>query len=260
MKLSVIIPAYNEIDNLKKGVLDQVENYLEKEIKGYEVVIVDDGSTDNSIKFIEDALKSKKNFRLIKNNHGGKAIAVMTGLLESTGEVALFTDMDQATPISEVKKLLPYFALAKRSDAKQSDAFEKDFDIVIGSRSGRKGAPLIRKLMAFGFSIIRTIILGLPFKDTQCGFKAFNRRTISTIFPFLKERWRKHLKEKGAAVNAAFDVETLFLAKKRGFRIKEVTVDWHHVGTERVQVIRDSYDAIIDILKIRINDILGRYS
>lgn len=246
MKLSVILPSYNESDNLKKGVLSEISNYLKKNLKSYEVIIVDDGSSDDSVQRIEDFIKTTKNFKLIKNNHGGKAIAVMTGLLDSTGEIGLFTDMDQATPISEIEKLIPFF--------------DKGYDIAIGSRKGRQGAPAIRKLMAFGFSMIRTVILGLPFKDTQCGFKAFNRRSIESIFPILMERWHKHLQKKGAAVNAAFDVETLFIAKKIGLKIKEVQVDWHHVGTERVQVIRDSYDAIIDIIKIRINDILGRYS
>lgn len=246
MKLSVILPSYNESANLQNGVLSQIDDYLSKKFKSYEVIIIDDGSSDNSVKLIDNFIKDKNNFKLIKNNHGGKAIAVMTGLLNSTGEIGLFADMDQATPISEIEKLLPYF--------------EKGFDIVIGSRKGRQGAPVIRKLMAFGFSLIRTIILGLPFEDTQCGFKAFNRRSIESIFPSLKERWHKHLQKKGAAVNAAFDVETLFIAKKLGFKIKEVKVEWHHVGTERVQVLRDSYDAIIDILKIRMNDLSGDYS
>jgi len=138
MKLSVIIPAYNESDNMKTGVLTQIHDYLENNVKSYEVIIVDDGSSDDTVKRVEEFVKGVKSFRLIKNNHGGKAIAVMTGLLESTGEVGLFTDMDQATPISEVDKLLPYF--------------DKNFDIVIGSRQGRKGAPVIRKMMAFGFS------------------------------------------------------------------------------------------------------------
>lgn len=245
-KLSVILPSYNESENLEKGILDNIDQYLIKNIKNYEVIIVDDGSSDSSVKLIEEFIKGKQSFRLIKNDHGGKAIAVMTGLLNSSGEIGLFADMDQATPISEVEKLLPFF--------------EKGFDIVIGSRKGRQGAPLIRKIMAFGFSMIRTIILGLPFEDTQCGFKAFNRRSIESIFPDLKARWHKHLQKKGAAVNAAFDVETLFIAKKKGFRIKEIKVEWHHVGTERVQAIRDSYDALMDILKIRINDLSGGYS
>jgi len=245
MKLSVIIPAFNEIDNLKKGVLDSVKNYLSSQKYSYEVLIIDDGSTDGSTEFVENYSRKNPDVTLVRNNHGGKAIAVMTGLINSKGEIGLFTDMDQATPISEVEKIL--------------DGFNEGFDIVIGSRSGRKGAPLIRKFMAFGFSVVRTIILGLPFRDTQCGFKAFNRKSIDVIFPQLKERWKKHLKEKGAAVNAAFDVETLFLAKKQGFKIKEVKVEWHHVGTERVQVVKDSIEAVIDIFKIRLNDLLGRY-
>lgn len=245
MKLSIIIPAFNEAENIKKGILETVSAYLEKQTYSYEVIIVDDGSTDGTVELVSKFINSHKKFRMIKNNHGGKAIVVMTGLLESKGEIGLFTDMDQATPISEIERLLPFF--------------DKGYDIVIGSRQGRKGAPVIRKLMAFGFSLIRTVILGLPFKDTQCGFKAFNRKSIDSIFPFLKDRWKKHLEKKGAAVNAAFDVETLFLARKKGFKVKEVAVEWHHVGTERVQVLKDSVEAVIDILKIRGNDLLGRY-
>lgn len=245
MKLSIIIPVFNEKENLRRGILDMLEKYLLAQKFSCEVVIVDDGSDDGSGEIIEKFVSDKPRFKLIKNSHGGKAIAVMTGLLVSRGEIGLFTDMDQATPISEVEKLLPFF--------------EKGFDIVIGSRRGRKGAPMIRKLMAVGFSVFRTIVLGLPFKDTQCGFKAFNRKSIEAIFPVLKERWKKHLLEKTAAVNAGFDVETLFLAKKMGFKIKEVPVEWHHVGTERVQVIKDSADAVLDILKIRLNDYLKRY-
>lgn len=245
MKLSIIIPAFNENENLKKGVLEELESYLKEQKLSYEVLIVDDGSTDGSTEFIEKSIKKHEFFRLIKNNHGGKAVAVITGLLDSKGDIGLFTDMDQATPISEIEKLLPFF--------------NKGFDIVIGSRQGRKGAPVIRKLMAIGFSVIRTLILGLPFKDTQCGFKAFSRNAINAIFPMLKNRWKKHLKEKGAAVNAGFDVETLFLAKKMGFKIKEVPVSWQHVGTERVQAIKDSFDAVVDILKIKINDLFNRY-
>lgn len=245
IKLSVVIPAFNEKENLKKGVLREVNDYLSKQKYSYEVIIVDDGSTDGTVELAEKFVSVNKNFRLIRNKHGGKAIAVMTGLIESRGEISLFTDMDQATPISEVEKLLPYF--------------NEGFDIIIGSRQGRKGAPVIRKLMAFGFSVIRTLILGLPIKDTQCGFKAFDRKSIEVIFPTLKERWKKHLNKKGAAVNAAFDVETLFLARRKGFKIKEVPVSWHHVGTERVQVVKDSVDAVFDILKIRGNDLLNRY-
>lgn len=245
IRLSIVIPAYNESENLKKGILKNVEAYLIKQNYTYEVLIVDDGSIDKTADIIKKQIKALKNFRLIQNPHGGKAMAVITGFLKSNGELALFADMDQATPIEEIEKILP--------------KFEEGFDVVIGSRSGRKGAPLIRKLMAFGFATLRNLILGLSFKDTQCGFKAFNRESINKIFPDLLKKWQT-MKAGGAAVNAGFDVETLFIAKKKGFKICEVEVLWHHVGSERVQMIRDSLEAVKDILRIKINDLRGKYN
>ena len=100
--------------------------------------------------------------------------------------------------------------------------------------------------------------MGLPFKDTQCGFKAFNRKSIETIFPRIKSEWGV-LHFKGGAVNAGFDVEVLFLAKKLGFKIEEVSVEWNYVDTERVQVIKDAAAALYDMLRIRINDFQGKY-
>lgn len=244
MYLSIIIPAYNEEENLKKGVLSEVVNYLKNAKYSYEVILVDDGSMDRTASIIKDFIKRRPQFQLIENPHGGKALAVMTGLLAAKGEIALFTDMDQATPLFEVEKFFP--------------KFNEDFDIVIGSRAGRKGAPLIRKLVALGFAIVRNIILGLPFKDTQCGFKAFNRRSRETLFTKMKERWER-MKTVGAAVHAGFDVETLFIARKKGFKIASVPVEWHHVGTERVQLVKDSLDAIKDMIRIRWNDLMGRY-
>lgn len=242
--LSIIIPAYNEEENLKKGVLNHVVGYLDRVEYPYEVIIVDDGSMDETKVLIRNFIKGKKNWRLIENQHGGKALAVMTGLLAAKGEIALFTDMDQATPIVEVEKLLL--------------KFKEGLDIVIGSRQGREGAPPLRKLAAWAFSFLRNLILDLPFSDTQCGFKAFNKRSREKIFTILIKRWQK-MKAIGAAVHAGFDVETLFLARKLGFKIAEVDVDWHYVGTERVQLIKDSLDAIKDMLRIRWNDWMGKY-
>ncbi len=243
--LSIIIPSFNEEENLKKQVLKQVSDYLSKQGYTYEVLIVDDGSKDQTVEMIKDQIKTLPKFRLIENKHGGKALAVMTGLLSSTGDIGLFTDMDQATPIYEIEKILP--------------KFDDGFDIVIGSRSGRKGAPLIRKLMALAFSLFRNVLLGLPFSDTQCGFKAFNRNAINGIFPKLLEDWEKHT-DSSAAVNAGFDVETLFIAKKKNLKIAEVPVEWTHVGTERVQIIKDSLDAVKDVLRIKVNDLSGKYN
>lgn len=244
MKLSVVIPAYNEEKNLKKGVLDEVKNFLEKNKFDYEVIIVDDGSIDSTKEEILKYISKEKGFSLIENNHGGKAIAVMSGMLQAKNDTVLFTDMDQATPIDQLNKFVP--------------KFNEGYDIVIGSRKGRKGAPLIRKISAWGFSLLRRIILGLPFKDTQCGFKAFNKKSIEKIIPRIKNEWGV-LHTKTGAVNAGFDVEILYLAKKYGFKIAEVPVEWNYVDTERVQVIKDALAAIYDMLRIRINDLKGKY-
>lgn len=243
-KLSAVLPSYNESRNLKNGVLNEVENCFKKADYEVEVIVVDDGSSDDSVELIKTFISNNNKFKLIQNPHGGKAIAVMTGMLESKGDIVLFTDMDQATPIDQIEKFFP--------------KFEEGFDIVIGSRTGRKGAPIVRKLSAWGFSVLRRLILGLPFKDTQCGFKAFNRRSVEKIIPRIKNEWGV-VHFKGGAVNAGFDVELLYLAKKYGFKIAEVDVEWKYVDTERVQIIKDAAAAIYDMLRIRINDLTGKY-
>lgn len=243
-KISVVIPSYNESSNLKRGTLDEVSDYLNKSKVNYEVVVVDDGSSDNSVDLIKKYISKNANFQLIQNPHGGKANTVMTGMLKATGEIILFTDMDQATPINQIEKFLPKFV--------------SGYDIVIGSRHGRKGAPFIRRLAAWGFSILRGFILGLPFKDTQCGFKAFSKNAVDKILPKIKSEWGV-VHFQGGAVNAGFDVELLYLAKKYGFKIAEVGVEWKYVDTERVQVVKDAMAAIYDMLRIRWNDLTGKY-
>lgn len=243
LKLSVVIPAYNEEANLGKGVLDKVGDYLKNLKIPFEVIIVDDGSSDQSARLIRKYISQTQNFELIQNSHGGKANAVMTGMLEAKGGIILFTDMDQATPINQIEKFIPKFATC---------------DIVIGSRQGRKGAPVLRKLSAWGFSVLRGLILGLPFKDTQCGFKAFSKQAIKKIIPKIKDEWGV-VHFKGGAVNAGFDVELLYLAKKYGFKIAEVPVEWNYVDTERVQVVKDALAAVYDMFRIRWNDLMGKY-
>ena len=243
LELSIIIPSYNEEKNLIKGVLEEVANYLEKARIPFEVIVVDDGSSDQSIDLIKKYVG--KNFRLIQNHHGGKANTVMTGMLEAKGEIVLFTDMDQATPINQLEKFLP--------------KFREGYDLVIGSRHGRKGAPILRKLSAWGFSLLRGIILGLPFADTQCGFKALKKEAVFKIIPKIKDEWGV-VHFKGGAVNAGFDVELLYLARKYGFKIAEVDVEWNYVDTERVQIVKDALAAIYDMLRIRWNDLAGKYT
>ena len=245
IKLSIVIPAYNEAVNLKKGVLSQVSDYLKNQKYEYEVIVVDDGSSDNTVQLIRQHIQKDSKLTLIQNSHGGKANAVMTGMLASYGEIVLFTDMDQATPLSEVEKFFP--------------KFDEGFDIVIGSRHGRKGAPFIRKLSAWGFSILRGIILGLPYNDTQCGFKAFKKEVVEKIVPKIKSEWGV-VHFKGGAVNAGFDVELLYLAIKYGYKTAEIPVQWNYVDTERVQLIKDALATIYDMIRIRVNDLKGKYN
>ncbi len=243
-KLSVVIPAYNEAKNLKRGVLSEVNDFLKKNFSNWEVLVVDDGSNDETRKIVNDFCKKHSTFSLIEEPHRGKAGAVISGMLHAKGEVILFADMDQATPINELSKFLP--------------KFEEGYDIVIGTRKDRKGAPLVRKIMAQGFTTLRTVILRLPYKDTQCGFKAFTREASNKIFPKLKIFKEQQL-VKGAAVTAGFDLEILYIARKLGLKVAEVPVNWEHKGTDRVNPIKDSWAGLRDLMKVRLNALMGKY-
>jgi glycosyltransferase involved in cell wall biosynthesis len=245
VKLSVIIPAYNEEVNLEKGVLNQVSDYLSAQDYDYEVLVVDDGSTDQTVKLVNQFIKNNPKFRLIESPHGGKAVTVMTGLLEAKGEVILFTDTDQATPLSQVEHFWP--------------KFDQGFDIVIGSRAGRKGAPLIRQIYSLGFVIIRTLILGLPFRDTQCGFKLFRHNVSEKIFKKVYDIHGGFKKISGSNVTSGFDVEFLYIAEKMGYRIKEVPVSWLYVESRRVNAFKDSLEGLKELFRIRNNKGKGTY-
>lgn len=246
LKLSVVIPAYNEETNIRLGALDKVSRYLEKQSYSWEAIIVDDGSTDESPKLLDIFAKANPGFSVMHNPHQGKAATVVTGMLEARGEIVLFTDLDQATPITELAHVLPWF--------------HRGFDVVIGSRSGRRqGAPFTRRVMARGFMVIRGLLLGLRgIVDTQCGFKAFRKDVARDIFERLK-LYGARRKVSGSMVTAGFDIEVLFLAKKLGYKIKEVPVEWHYVETRRVNPIIDSIQGFFDILKIRMNAWRGLY-
>lgn len=245
--LSVVIPAYNEEPNFAKGVLDEVPQYLEKQNYSYEVIIVDDGSEDATAKLAEDFVKKHPNIRLIKNPHQGKAETVKTGVLAAKGNLILFTDFDQATPLSEIEKMLPLFP---------------EYDIAIGSRqlSGakREKEPIYRHLMGLVFNLMVQFIAVRGIWDTQAGFKCFKGKVAKNIFTKLKV-YGKGKKVKGALVTA-FDVELLFVAKKLGYKIKEVPIIWHHVATSRVNPFKDSLRMLRDVVKVRLNDLRGVYS
>lgn len=245
LHLSVIIPAYNEEINLRRGVLSSVYDYLTQQDYDWEVIVVDDGSIDDTSSLVSEFTQNHKGFRLLKEPHKGKGGTVISGTLASRGGLVLFTDMDQSTPIDQLEKLLP--------------KFDKGYDIVIGSRTGRVGAPIIRKMMAYGFMFLRTIILRLPFKDTQCGFKIFKKEAAKKIFTQMKV-FGKNSNAKGASVTAGFDLEMLYIARKLGLKIVEVPVEWYEFGERKeVSPIKDSWEGLRDLIKIRINSLTGKY-
>ncbi len=244
--LSVIIPSYNEMANLQKGTLDKVQRYLDSQSYGYEVIVVDDGSNDGSKEFVKKFVKDNTKFRLIENHHTGKAGAVTAGMLSADGEYVLFTDMDQATPIEEIEKMIPFL--------------KKGFDVVIGSRKERKGAPFSRKIMSQSAILLRKTIVGLSeIQDTQCGFKVFSHAAAQDIFKKIKKIHDGFKEIKGSAVTSGFDVEVLYLAQQANYSIKEVPVRWLYVETRRVNPINDSINGVKDLFKIRYNISKGIY-
>jgi len=241
---SIVIPAYNEEENVRKGVLESIWEYLKKQKYSWEVLVVDDGSDDDTVKLATDFAKRHRGFRVLREPHRGKGGTVVAGMLAAKGRIILFTDMDQATPIDQLEKFIP--------------KFKEGYDVVVGSRSGRKGAPLLRKLMAYGFALLRTMVLRLPYKDTQCGFKAFTHQAAKKIFEKMKI-FSEKTKVKGASVSAGFDLEILYIARKLKLKVAEVPVEWHHQEGTKVNPIKDSWEGLRDLIRVRINAFLGKY-
>jgi len=242
LKISLIVPCYNEEINLQKGTLDKIGNFTKNDKRFIEVIISDDGSTDQTKKIIKEKyLKLFPKFRLLENPHQGKGGAIISAIKKAKGNWIFFTDFDLATPIEEVEKLI-FFA-------------KKNIPIIIGSRnSHREGAPLIRKIMALGFIFLRNIILNLKgIKDTQCGFKMFKKEASLKIINQLKVFNQKR-NINTSSVSAGFDLEFLFIAQKLGFQIKEIPVSWKHVETKNVSFLKDALETMIDIIKIKLND------
>ena len=250
LSLSIVIPCYNEENNLKKGVLSEVFEFLKKQDFNWEVIVCNDESTDNSLKSVKEFVSTHKGFKVLDLPHGGKPSAVWGGIKEAKFDLVLFTDMDQSTPLKESLKLLPYF--------------EQGYDVVIGSRGAvRQGATFIRKLMAKVFLSVRRLFILSNIVDTQCGFKAFKTDLAKKIFPnlqFFKDKSDK----KGWRVSA-FDVELLFMAQKWGYKIKEVPVDWQDEdlsttkGNDSLRFKKESKQMIQEIIRVKRNDLNGLY-
>lgn len=235
MRLSVIIPAWNEEQRIATTLKD-VTTHLNKQKYDYEILVVDDGSTDKTASVVSSLRLPRVRVLRHKRNQG-KGSAVRTGMLAASGDLLLFTDADHSTPIQELDKFLTY---------------TDKYDIVIASRS-IKGAelevkqPWYRMLIGKIFNKVVRLFTVRGIIDTQCGFKLFTRKAAHDIFP------RQTIKRWG------FDVEVLFLARKFGYSIIELPVRWRNRSESRVDPVWDSLRMLKEILQIRWNDLRGRY-
>jgi len=248
--LSVIIPCYNEEENLKRGVLSEVYNYLKTKDFEWEVIISNDGSTDRSKELVLEKIKNWKGFHFLDNPHGGKPSALLYGIKAAKGKYVLFTDMDQSTPIGELDKLLPEIG--------------EENSIVIGSRGmNRKNFPFYRKLGAIVFSSFRRLLILPEIADTQCGFKLFESELLKKAFPRL-QFFQREERTTGWKVTS-YDVELLHILKKMGGKIKEKVVVWNDEDTSKskggglMRYFRESKEMLMQILRVKLNDLRGMY-
>ncbi len=246
--LSVVIPSYNELQNLQRGVLDEVVHFLQKQQYTWEVVLTDDGSTDGTLVALQQFAEKHEHVRVVSNIHAGKAPTVRSGMLAAKGKWRLFTDFDQSTPIGEVTKLL--------------ERANEGYDLIIGSRemvgAMRDEEPWYRRLMGRGFNILVQVIAVPGILDTQCGFKLFSEAATETLFSRLVVYGNGS--ERTDAFTGAFDVELLYLAIRQGFKIREVPILWRHAETNRVSPIKDSLRMFRDIVRIRYAAMHGDYN
>ncbi|MFZ0305954.1 MAG: dolichyl-phosphate beta-glucosyltransferase [Terracidiphilus sp.] len=235
---SIVIPAYNESGRIPatlRSVLDCVHAHN----WNAEIIVVDDGSRDATAEVVRAIAAQAPEVRLVQNaGNRGKGYSVRNGVLQALGEVVMFTDADLSAPMEEAEGL--FAAIADGAD------------IAIGSRwleTKRQTIrqPLYRQVFGRCFNAVTRMVMGLPFADTQCGFKAFTRNAAQTVFQLQTiERW-------------GFDPEILFIGLKRGFRIDEVPVSWAHDERTRMSYLKDGIRMLEDIAIVRWNALLGRY-
>jgi dolichyl-phosphate beta-glucosyltransferase len=235
---SIIIPAFNESERISTT-LERVLGYAAEQRWNSEVIVVDDGSRDATTDIVREYMQKNPAVRLLQNpGNRGKGYSVRNGMLNAKGDVLLFSDADLSSPIEEAHKLF--------------SAVANGADVAIGSRwlqteLQTRRQPLYRQFFGRIFNLALRLVLGLNFKDTQCGFKAFSRRSAEAIFPHQHiERW-------------GFDPEILFLARRFGFKTVEVPVSWAHREGTRLSPFRDGILMFEELLKIRWNALMGKY-
>jgi dolichyl-phosphate beta-glucosyltransferase len=245
--LSVVVPAYNEAQRLPDS-LRQIMAYLDAQPYRSEVIVADDGSTDATAALVGQQAAAHPSLRLLRLDHRGKGFAVRAGALAARGEYVLLCDADLAVPIEDWERL--------------RRVLENGFDVAIGSREGlgarRLGEPWYRHLMGRVFNmIVRAVAVG-GIQDTQCGFKALRQTVAADLFERVQIYGADAPRVQGAAVTA-YDVELLFLARRRGYRIAEVPVPWRYGTETKVNPIRDSWRNLHDVLMVRWYALRGKY-
>lgn len=239
VKLSVVIPAYNEGQRIS-GTLEDINRYLSRQNYQYEIIVVDNGSNDNTCDLVKDYQKAgyAHIVRLcLSSSVGAKGSAVKLGIEQARGDFVVFMDADNATPISEIEKFWPFF--------------DKGFALVIGSRYTTEAhvteaQPIYRVLFSRIGNILTRILVDPEIKDTQLGFKAFTRPAAKEIFARVTiPGW-------------GFDMEVLTIAKRHGFKIKEVGVLWRERGGSHVPLL-GYLQTLRDLLKIKFNALMGKY-
>jgi dolichyl-phosphate beta-glucosyltransferase len=234
--ISLIIPAYNEENRLPRA-LEQVFTFLEQQSFPFEVVVVENGSTDRTLEIANAFAAAKPNLLVIHEETKGKGIAVKRGVLAAHGEYRFLCDTDLSMPIEEILKFLPPQL--------------NDFDVAIGSREApgsiRYDEPSYRHWGGRMVNLLIRMLILPGFQDTQCGFKCFRAATTLPLF------------EQQTLFGWSFDIELLYLARKRKLRIKEVPINWYFDPDSKVNAVRDALKMISDIFRIHLNALLGRY-
>jgi dolichyl-phosphate beta-glucosyltransferase len=237
-QLSVIIPAYNEEARLPRY-LEQITAYLDNRKINYEIIVVDDGSSDATARVVQTLSKDNSRLLLLRfPGNRGKGAAVRAGMLAASGVLRLFADADGATPIAELERL--------------EQAIAGGTDVAVASRALRDQATRVkgtvhRKVMGTLFNLMVQALAVPGIRDTQCGFKLFTERAVNGTFSLQ------------TIDDFGFDVEILYLARKGGFRIAEVPVNWTDIPGSKVRLGRDSLSMLGSIMVIRRNDMLSQY-
>lgn len=235
-RLSIIIPAHNEEPRLPAS-LSKVLAFISSQPYTAEVLVVENGSQDRTAEIVTEIARHHPNLHLIQEQKAGKGLAVRRGMLAASGEYRFICDADLSMPIEQVSRFL--------------SPDRGDFDIAIGSRecpgSVRFNEPVYRHWIGRAFNFLVRILAIPDFQDTQCGFKCFRAAAAEDIFQVQRlDGW-------------TFDVEVLYIALQRGYRVAEVPIDWYYFPGSSIHPFRDSFSMFIDLFRIRSNWRRGLY-